>query len=169
MFFHPIMSLLSGTAEPRISEEIRRIMKLSNQAKIGDWYLYQNYIELRVYGCDLAPYKLPKFLSMRIFTLEYIIQMINVDEVHFVSAKKKSQFRIKSQIGPFICNSRAIGEEANRRLKEMNFTHNFTWSYDPWGIISNKRVENKSKAYIHTQRPKIEKYMNRIEWTFDTL
>jgi len=56
--------------------------------------------------------------------------------MHFVSAKKKSKFRIKSQIGPFICNNRATGEEAEKRLREMNFTHSFTWSYDPWGIIS---------------------------------
>jgi len=51
----------------------------------------------------------------------------------------------------------------------MNFTHSFTWSYDPWGIISKKRVENKSTASIHTQRLEIEKYMNQIEWIPDTL
>jgi len=160
MFVHPAISLLSGTAKPRINEEIRRIMQLSDQSRICDCYLYQNYTKIRVYGCELAPNKLPKFLPMRIFALEYIRQMINVDELHFVSAKKKSQFRIKSHIGPFICNNRVAGEEADKILKEMNFTHSFTWSYDPWGIISKKRVENNSIAYIHTQRPEIEKYIN---------
>jgi len=144
-------------------------MQMTDQARTSDWYLYQNYTELRVYGCELAPYKLPKFLPMRIFALEYIKQMINADEVHFLAAKKKSQFRIKSQIGPFICNSRAAGEEEDKRLKEMNFTHNFTPSYDPWGIISKKRVKNKSRTYIYTQRPEIEKYMNHIESMPDTL
>lgn len=136
IFVHLAMSLLSGTAEPRISEDIKMIMQLSDQARTSDWYLYQNYTEIRVYGCELAPYKLPKFLPMRIFALEYIRQMISADEMHFVAAKKKSQFKIKSQIGPFICNSRASGEEADKRLREMNFTHSFTWSYDPWGNIS---------------------------------
>jgi len=88
--------------------------------------------------------------------------MINADEIHFVLAKKKSQFKIKSQICPFICNSRAAGEEVDRRLREMNFTHSFKRSYDPCAIISKKTVENKSTAYIHTQRPEIEKYMNQI-------
>jgi len=143
MFIHLAMSLLSGTIEPRINEEIKRIMQLTDQARIGDWYLYQIYIELRVYGCELDPYKLPKFLPMRIFALEYIRKIINADEMHFVAANKKSQFRIKSQIGPFICNIRAVGEKIDKRLKEMKFTHSFTWSYDPWGIISKKRVENK--------------------------
>jgi len=96
MFVHPGMSLLSGTAEPIISEEMKSITQLIDQARIGDWYLYQNYTELRVYGCELAPYKLPKFLPMRIFAMEYIRHMINADEIHFVAAKKKSQFRIKS-------------------------------------------------------------------------
>lgn len=160
MFGHPAMSLLSGTAEPRISENIKRIMQFPDQARTVDWYLYQNYTEIRVYGYELAPCKLPKFLPMRIFALQYIRQMISADEIHFVAANKKSQFKIKSQIGPFICNTRVAGEEADRRLREMNFTHSLTWSYDPWGIISKKRVEN-STAYIHTQRPEIEQYMNQ--------
>lgn len=96
MFVHPVMSLLSGTAKPRINEDIKRIMKLIDQARTRDWYLYQNYTEIRVYGCELAPYKLPKFIPMRIFALEYIRKMINADEVHFLATKKKSQFRIKS-------------------------------------------------------------------------
>jgi len=96
MFVDLAMNLLIGTAEPRISEEIKRIMQMTDQARTGDWYLYQNYTELRVYGCELAPYKLPNFLPRRIFALEYIIQMINADDIKFVAAKKKSQFRIKS-------------------------------------------------------------------------
>lgn len=50
MFVHLAMSLLSGTIEPRISKDIKRIMQLFDQAKTGDWYLYQNFIEIRVYG-----------------------------------------------------------------------------------------------------------------------
>lgn len=49
-------------------------------------------------------------------------------------------------------------------MKEMKFTHSLTWSYDPWGIISKKRVENKSTPYIHSHRPEIDKFMNQIEW-----
>lgn len=91
--------------------------------------LVPNYIEIRVYGYEFPPYKIPKFLPMKIFALEYIRQMINADEIHFVVAENKFQFKMKSQIGPFICNSRPIGEEVDIRLREMNFTHSFTWSY----------------------------------------
>ena len=54
-------------------------------------------------------------------------------------------------------------------LKEIKLTHNFTWSYDPLGIISNKRVENKSTPYIHTHRPEIEQFMNQTERATNTL
>jgi hypothetical protein len=83
-------------------------------AKTGDLFLYQNHIEIRVYGCELAPYKLPNYLHVRIFALEYIRQMINSDHIHFVSLKKKQHMRTKGKIGPFICNSRAAREEADK-------------------------------------------------------
>ena len=54
--------------------------------------MYQNYTEIWVYGHELAPYKLPKFLYVSVFALEYIRKMINENEVHFVSAKKKAHF-----------------------------------------------------------------------------
>jgi hypothetical protein len=104
-FYHPAVSMFSGRPEPRINEEIQRILHLSDLAKMGDWYLYQDHTEIRVYGCELAPYKLPKYLPVRIFCLEYIRQMINSNDIHFVSLKRKKQLRIKGKIGSFICNS----------------------------------------------------------------
>jgi len=149
-FVHSAMNILNSVIEPTISEEINRILHLTDTAKTGDWYLYQNYTEIRVYGCELAPYKLPKYLPMRIFSLEYIRKMLNSDDIHFAVVKKKSEFRIKTQVGPFVGNTRTVGEEVNRILKEMKFSLSFTWSYDPCDIISKLRVENKSTPYIHT-------------------
>jgi hypothetical protein len=77
-----------GRSEPRIKEDIQRVLHLSDLANIGDWFLYQNHIEIKVYRCELAPYKFPKYVSVRIFTMEYIFQMINSDDIHFVSLKK---------------------------------------------------------------------------------
>ena len=95
--------------------------------------------------------------------------MLNSDEIHFVVAKKKSQLRIKTQVGPFVCNTRKTSEEVDKMLKEMKFSLSFTWSYDHCGIISKLRVENRSTLYIHTSRPEIEKYANQLEWTENTL
>jgi hypothetical protein len=168
-FYHPVVSMLSGWKEPRINEEIQRILHLSDLAKIGDWYLYKDHTEIRVYGCELAPYKLPKYFPVRIFSLEYIRQMINSDDIHFVAFKKKQQLRIKGQIGSFICNNRAAGEEANKLLKEMKFSLSFPWQYDPYGVITETRLKNKSSPYAHVPRPEIEKFMNQTQWEENTL
>jgi hypothetical protein len=71
-FYHPVVNMLSGRPEPRINEEVQRILQLSDNVNIGDWYLYQNYTEIIVFGCDLAPYKLSRYVPVRIFALEYI-------------------------------------------------------------------------------------------------
>jgi len=81
--------------------------------------LYQNHIEIRIYGCELPPYKFPRYLPMRLFSLDYYRQTINSDEVHFVKAKKKAQLRLKDQLGPFICNSREIGKEVEEILQRL--------------------------------------------------
>jgi hypothetical protein len=39
-FYHPVVSMLSGMPEPRINDEVQRILHLSDNKKKGDWYLY---------------------------------------------------------------------------------------------------------------------------------
>lgn len=116
-FVHPAINTLNNVENPKINEEIRRTMQLTEQVKTTDWYLYQNYTEIQVYGNELAPFQLPKFLSMRVFSLEYIRQMIHANELHFVSAKNKAQFKNKTQIGPFFCNNSVEREETENILK----------------------------------------------------
>jgi len=111
LFVHPIVTMLIGNP-PKISSNIRRILQLSKQHKVGDWYLYQNHTKIRIYGYKLAPYKLPRYLPMRLSSLEYYRKIANSDEVHFVKSKKKSQLIIKDQLGPFVCNGREAGKEA---------------------------------------------------------
>jgi hypothetical protein len=91
--------MLNDRPEPRINDEVHRILHLSDHTKTGDWYLYQNHTEIRVYGCEFTPYKLPKYLPVIIFALEYIRQMINSDDIHFVSLKKKQQLKSNCRLG----------------------------------------------------------------------
>ena len=80
-----------------------------------------------MYGCQLTPYKLPKYLPTRIFALEYIRHIVNLDDVNLVSFKKKSWFKIKNKLSPFIYNNRDAREEAERCLQEMKFSDSFKW------------------------------------------
>ena len=45
---------------------------------------------------------------------------------------------------------------ADHLLKKIKFKLSFTWSYDPLGIVSKLRVEQKTTRYTHIARLNIE-------------
>ena len=122
-----------------------------------------------MYGYLLAPYKLLRYLPMRLFSLEYYRKIINENEVNFVNAKKKAYFKIKDPLGPFICNSREAGKEVDLILQRMKFQRSFVWRYDPLEFITKKRKKVKLGPFIHHPIPKIEVYENQTKWEENTL
>lgn len=147
--------MLTGSPSHRISPEIKRVLQLSKQTKVGDWYLYQNHTKIKIYGCMLAPYKIQRYLPILLFALEYYRQIINANEVNFVNAKKKANFKIKDQLGPFICNSGEAGKEEDLILHRMKFQIIFVWIYDPLEFITKKRQKVKLGPFIHHPIPKL--------------
>lgn len=55
---------------------------------IGDRYLSEYYTELQVYSCELFPYRLLVFMPVSILALEFFQQIISVDLLYFLPAKK---------------------------------------------------------------------------------
>ena len=72
-------------------------------------------------------------------------------------------------MGPFICNLREAGDEADHILKEMKFQKSFIWRYDPQGFVTRLRKKAKLGPYIHHPIPEIEGYANQSEWVENTL
>jgi len=155
-FLYASTCLFNSYAKLGIGIDIMKTLHLNESSRMGDQYLYQNYTEIRIYGCEFPPIKLPKFVPICISTLEYIRKMINMDQLHFVAAKKKVQFKINTQLGLLICNSIARGNEPKSILREKNFKISFSWSYDSLGVISKLRLEQKTTRYPHTPMPEIE-------------
>ena len=122
-----------------------------------------------MYGSSLAPYKLSRFFTTRIFVLEYLRHLLNVDEINFIASRKKTQFKLKNQIGPFIVNNIEAANKINVKLKEYKFPCSFIWNYDPQGILSTMRVRCKLSVYLHDPKPHIERYANKLEWEPNTL
>jgi len=116
-FVYPVMNMLTSKIQPKISLEIKRVLQLAKNSKVEDCYLYHNHTKIRIYGCELAPYKLPEYLPMRIFSLEYFRKIISADEVNFLAPRKKTQFNMKNKMGPFICNTREAGPKADKMLQ----------------------------------------------------
>ena len=146
-------------------------MQLSKKSKIGDWYLYEDHTVIRVYGCELCPFRLPKYVPMRIFSLEYYRQLIQSDLTHFHSSKKKAHLKFKHQLGPFIMNKKEGWEEADQILKDKyQLSYSFRWvPYDPEGFISTRRMKYRLVGINYCSYPHIQKYANQQEWLQDSI
>ena len=106
LFIYLATCMLSTTPPARISAEMQKILHLSKEYNIGDWYFYQNHTVIRIYGYELAPCRLPKYVPMRLFALEYYRKFNSANLSHFYGARKKAQLKIRHQLGPFIFNKR---------------------------------------------------------------
>ena len=47
-------------------------------------------------------------------------------------------------------------------LEDMHLLLSEKWAYDPHKVISNKRVENGYFAFIHDNKPALEKLANNL-------
>lgn len=97
---------------------MKKILQLTEKTEAGDLYLYEEYIDIRVFGSNLLPYKLPKYVPMKIFSLEYTGKILNSNSINFLAIKKKTQLKLKNQVGPFICNHRDSEEEVAKLFLE---------------------------------------------------
>jgi len=144
---------------------------LSKVYSIGDWYFYQNYTVIRIYGCELPPYRLPKYVPMRLFALEYFRQFGNADVKNFSGKGKKAQLKVKNQLGHFVLNKREEGwQEADRMLESLGLKTSFLWKpYDPNHFVTLRRVKYRLSSYDHVRLPHIEQYANQSKWKRGTL
>jgi len=61
-FVYPVSCLLMNSPPPRISCDMQKVLQLSKNYKIRDWYLYEDHTVIRIYGCELCPFRLPKYV-----------------------------------------------------------------------------------------------------------
>lgn len=171
LFFYPDSCLLKRTPPARLSYDMQKILQLSKNYKIGDWYFYQNHIVIRIYGCELCPYRLPRYVPMRLFALEYYRKLTNSDLTHFHSAKKKARLKFKDQLGPFVMNKKEGWQDVDQILGgELKLKRIFCWvPYDPDGFISARKVKYRLTSYEHCKIPQIEQFANQDEWVQGTL
>lgn len=171
LFIYPAMTVLHGTPPPRLTDDMRRILHLNKSYSIGNWYFYQNHTVIRIYGCELNPFRLPRYVPMRLFALEYFRQFGNSDYLHFQSKNKKSQLKVRNQLGPFLYNRKEEGwKEADSILEGLRLQTSFEWiPYDPNHSISLRRIRYKLGSYAHKRQPEIEQYANASNWEEGTL
>ena len=113
-----------------------------------------------MYGASIEPYRLPNFVPIWIFALEFIRQSLNADQVHFLPMKKGFMFKFPMSVGPFVVNMRQAFDEVSKKLEETHLLLGEKWPYDPHIVISQRRIENGYSAFSHVSRPDQEKLEN---------
>jgi hypothetical protein len=102
---------------------------------VGDCILYKDFTVIRIYGAEKKPYKLPKFLTPRIFGLEILRQRFDSDYVHFTSRNQAGTFKLLVTIGPFTVKNRNVVKIIEEIIVFFQFEEDIACQYDPLGII----------------------------------
>ena len=61
---------------------------------------------IRLYGIESTSHKLPKILVWGTFFLEYVSQMIEIDNIHFLQSKKKGRTEYPVSMGVYAINNK---------------------------------------------------------------
>jgi hypothetical protein len=120
-FMSKSYQIIYNEVPPRIFPQCKKLLQLSPDKRVGDWYIFEHHTEIRIYGCQLCPFLLPVFLTPRIFSLEYVRKRLNSDEIHFVPNKYKVTFKLKKEVGPFIVNTRSTLQVTTKLLSTLGF------------------------------------------------
>lgn len=152
--------ILNGILSPTFLPNAQEFLQLSKDVRCGYWFIFEEHAESRLYGASSSPYRLPKFVPMRLFALEFIRQSLKVDQVHFVPMKKCYFFKLRKAMGPFIVNTRQVAQEVERLLNDMCLLQVVEWAYDAHQIISKRRLENGYSTFVHESRLETEKLAN---------
>ena len=131
-----IYKMLFDDVLPRVLEDMRIMLQSSSEDKIGDWFLRKEFIVLRVYGFTGEPYRLPSFLTPRIFALEFMRQRLYAEEEHFRAFKKSFDDKFPLKVGPFIFKNKSALLVIEKLLEVMYFQKEEKLNYDPHHIIS---------------------------------
>jgi hypothetical protein len=122
--------LIFGSFMPRISEDLK--MLLQNPVEIvGDWFCFENYTVIRVYGFEGEPFRLPRFISRRLFSLVFLRKKLVAENDNFTKHKKASSMKFNFTLQPFVVKSVSLISVIDQIMKSMSFDIDKSLRYDP--------------------------------------
>jgi hypothetical protein len=141
-------------------EEYKKILQLCLELSTCDWYLYQGYTIIHVYGCKLEPYFLPMYIPSQFFSLEYFRKKLSY-RLHFVSKRQKSSFALPYQVFSLIVKHRYTFDTISKSILSLDLKKEDAWKYDPNQIISKQCSTTNSAPYVNHSKPEIENSANK--------
>lgn len=141
-----IYKIIFGSTMPRINEDLRLLLQ-NLEELIVDWICYKDFTVIRVYGFEGDPYKLLKFLTRRIFVLEYLRQRLCVENEIFIKHKRVSSIKFKFTLEPFIVEFVTALIVIDKVMKSMCFKIDKSLRYDPKKIIHQRKLDLNLSGY----------------------
>ena len=78
------------------------------------------FIIIRLYGTYSTLHIFPKLLTHRVFVLEYISEMVEMDEIHLMRTKKKTKLNFPMSMGGYVTNDKRCIKDSLEALKQIN-------------------------------------------------
>lgn len=72
LFLLVVYKILNGILRPTFLPKAQEFIQFSKDVRCGDWFIFEEHAKIRLYGASFKPYRLPKFVPMRLFSLEFI-------------------------------------------------------------------------------------------------
>ncbi len=63
-FLSIVYSILNSSPSPYLLSKAQSILQLSKDVKVGAWFQFEYYSEIRLYGAKVAPFRFPFFVPM---------------------------------------------------------------------------------------------------------
>ena len=64
------------------------------------------FIIIRLNGTYSTPHIFPKLLTPRLFVLEYISEMVEMDDIHFMMTKNTNKLNFPMAMGAYVTNDK---------------------------------------------------------------
>ena len=159
-----IYKIIFGSTMLRISDDLKLL--LHNPTKrVGDWFCYQDFIVIRVYGFEGTPYKLQKFLTRRLFFLEFLRQRLFAENENFIKHKKASSIKFKFTLEPFVVESVYVVTIIDQIMESMQFQTNKSLRYDPKKVIHQRKIDVNLRGYEAYQDEVLLAWSILIYWS----
>ena len=78
------------------------------------------FVIIRLYGTYSTPHIFPKLLTLSVFVLEYISEMVEMDDIHFMRTKKKTRLNFPMSMGGYVTNDKRCIKDSIKALKQIN-------------------------------------------------
>ena len=131
----PVYNVFFQEKFPRFLPEMKELLQLSHERRVGYWLFFEHNTIIRVYGFSLHSYVLPAFLTLRVFSIELVRQRMIVEDHHLLSYKNTSGIKFPWTVGPLTIMSKESIPSIDSMLREIGFSMEASINYDPHHII----------------------------------